>query len=235
MSVTEVRPLTDQHKDRSEHGAQDHDDVAGRPAEESARGGDHAAAATPDSDRDAAAAPDGPASGAAGAAAGDAGDEERSAAELQAALDAAERAAEEYLDHLRRERAEFENFRKRSTRERMEALDRGAENLIGNLLGVLDNFGYTLDAARQSPDDQLAKGVEMVHAELVKILTDAGLEEIPGVGQPFDPEVHEALMQVEAAEELGEEVDDPVAVEVLRPGYRFKGRVLRPAAVKVAR
>jgi molecular chaperone GrpE len=166
---------------------------------------------------------------------GDGGDEERSAAELQEALDAAERAAEEYLDHLRRERAEFENFRKRSTRERMEALDRGAENLIANLLGVLDNFGYTLDAAQQSPDDQLAKGVEMVHAELVKVLTDAGLEDIPGVGQPFDPEVHEAMMQVDAATELGEEVDDPVVVETLRPGYRFKGRVLRPAAVKVAR
>jgi molecular chaperone GrpE len=163
------------------------------------------------------------------------GFDDRSAEELQAALDDAERAAEEYLDHLRRERAEFENFRRRSTKERMEALDRGAENLIGNLLGVLDNFGYTLEAARESADDRLGKGVEMVHTELMKVLIDAGLEEIPGVGQPFDPAVHEAMMQVEAVDELGEEVEDPVVVEILRPGYRFKGRVLRPAAVKVAR
>jgi molecular chaperone GrpE len=116
-----------------------------------------------------------------------------------------------------------------------EALDRGAENLTANLLGVLDNFGYTLDAAKQSEDDPLAKGVEMVHTELMKVLTDAGLEEIPGVGQPFDPTVHEAMMQVEASTELGEEVEEPVVVEVLRPGYRFKKRLLRPAAVKVAR
>ena len=173
---------------------------------------------------------------AAEAEAGDAvTDEERSAEELRAALDDAERAAEEYLDHLRRERAEFENFRKRTTKERMEALDRGAESLIANLLGVLDNFGYTLDAARASEDDQLAKGVEMVHAELIKVLTDAGLEEVPGVGQPFDPAVHEAMLQVDAEEELGEASDEPVVVEVLRAGYRFKGRVLRPASVKVAR
>lgn len=171
----------------------------------------------------------------AGRADADGDDDARSAEELKAALDEAERAASEYLDHLRRERAEFENFRKRSTRERMEALDKGAESLVTNLLGVLDNFGYTLDAAKHSEDDQLVKGVEMVHAELMKVLTDAGLEEIPGVGQPFDPEVHEAMMQVEAAAELGEEVDEPVVVEVLRPGYRFKRRVLRPAAVKVAR
>lgn len=171
----------------------------------------------------------------AGRADADGDGDARSAEELKAALDEAERAASEYLDHLRRERAEFENFRKRSTRERMEALDKGAESLITNLLGVLDNFGYTFDAAKHSEDDQLVKGVEMVHAELMKVLTDAGLEEIPGVGQPFDPEVHEAMMQVEAADELGEDVDEPVVVEVLRPGYRFKRRVLRPAAVKVAR
>jgi molecular chaperone GrpE len=160
---------------------------------------------------------------------------ERSAEELAAALGEAERAAEEYLDHLRRERAEFENFRRRTTKERMEALDRGAEQVLANLLGVLDNFGYTLQAARASADDQLGKGVEMVHGELMKVLTDAGLEEVPGTGSEFDPVVHEAMLQVDAAEELAEPVDHPVVVEVLRPGYRFKGRLLRPASVKVAR
>lgn len=177
-----------------------------------------------------------PPAGAPGAEPDDAGDaDERTAGELRYALDEAERAAEEYLDHLRRERAEFENFRRRTTKERMEALDRGAEQVLANLLGVLDHFGYTLQAARDSSDDQLGKGVEMVHSDLMKVLTEAGLEEVPGEGATFDPTVHEAMLQVDAAEVLGEEVSDTVVIEVLRPGYRYKGRLLRPASVKVAR
>ena len=144
----------------------------------------------------------------------------------------AQRERDEYLDHLRRERAEFENFRKRANRERMDALDRGAQQVVGSLLGVLDNFGFALTAARAAdPDNQLAKGVEMVHTELLNVLRTAGLEEVEGVGAAFDPLHHEAMMQVEAEEP----VDEPTVVEVLRPGYRFKGRVLRPASVKVAK
>lgn len=158
-------------------------------------------------------------------------DDPRTPEELRAALVEAERARDQYLDFLRRERAEFENFRKRTTRERMDALDRGAEQLVANLLGVLDNFGFALEAAENSDDDQLAKGVQMVHNEFLATLQAAGLEEVAGAGAPFDPEVHEAMLQVEADEPL----DEPIVVEVLRPGYRFKRRVLRPASVKVAR
>ncbi|HEX6256341.1 MAG TPA: nucleotide exchange factor GrpE [Euzebyales bacterium] len=134
-----------------------------------------------------------------------------------------------YLDHLRRERAEFENFRRRSQRERTQARDRGAEALISQLLGVLDNFGYVLEAAKDS-DDAVAKGVRMVHGELREILERAGLEDVPGVDAPFDPTWHDAVMQVE-----GETTDDgePKVAQVLRSGYRFKGRVLRPASVAV--
>lgn len=161
--------------------------------------------------------------------------DERPREELAAALAAAERERDEYLDHLQRSRAEFENYRKRTTRELMEALDRGAEALCADLLGVLDSFGFALEAADRSEDDGLAKGVRLLHEQLVDVLVRAGLEEIPGEGRPFDPTVHEAMLQVDAEEALGEAVDDPVVVEVLRPGYRFKSRVLRPAQVKVAR
>jgi molecular chaperone GrpE len=147
----------------------------------------------------------------------------------------AERERDEYLDALRRERAEFENFRKRTVKERMDALDRGAEQLAAGLLTVLDSFGLALDAAAKSSDEQLAKGVELVYAQFVTALEQAGLAGVEGVGAAFDPSVHEALLQVEAAEALGRDVDEPEVVEVLRRGYRFKGRVLRPAAVKVAR
>lgn len=148
---------------------------------------------------------------------------------------AAEAERDEYLDLLRRERAEFENFRKRANKEQAEALDRGAEQVCSDLLLVLDNYGYTLQAAEASTDDQLAKGVEMVHRQLVETLERVGLEAVPGEGAVFDPTIHEAVAQVDAETELGEAVDEPVVVEVMRPGYRFKERLLRPAAVKVAK
>jgi molecular chaperone GrpE len=149
--------------------------------------------------------------------------------EASAKLEAVTRERDTYLDHLRRERAEFENYRRRSTRERAEALDRGAETLISQMLGVLDNFGYVLEAAKDH-DDAVAKGVRMVHDELRDVLARAGLEDVPGVGAPFDPTWHDAVMQVE-----GETTADgqPVVAQVLRTGYRFKGRVLRPASVAV--
>lgn len=145
------------------------------------------------------------------------------------ALDIATRERDTYLDHLRRERAEFENYRRRSTRERTEAFDRGAEALISQMLGVLDNFGYVLEAAKDH-DDAVAKGVRMVYTELRDVLGRAGLEDVPGVGAPFDPTWHDAVMQVEG--ETTQE-GEPVVAQVLRTGYRFKGRVLRPASVAV--
>jgi molecular chaperone GrpE len=149
---------------------------------------------------------------------------------LAEALIEAQQERDRYLDHLRRERAEFENFRKRANRERMEAVDRGAENLISQMLGVLEDFDRVLDAAEKSEDTQLAKGVAMVQASLRGVLDEAGLAEVPGAGALFDPNVHEAMMQVEP----DEPVEQPVVAEVLRRGYQFKGRVLRPAAVSVA-
>lgn len=149
---------------------------------------------------------------------------------LRTALAEAERQRDEYLDHLRRERAEFDNFRKRNARERLEAMDRGVQSLLTELLGVLDNFGHVLAAAEDSEDQALAKGAAMVHDELVGVLQRFGLEDVPGEGSVFDPQWHEAMMQVAAEEET----EEPTVAQVLRSGYRFKGRVLRPASVSVA-
>lgn len=159
--------------------------------------------------------------------------EERGADELRAALAGAERERDAYLDQAQRNRAEYLNLKRRSEEQLAGALDRGAERLLGQLLGVLDNLGYVVDAAEADGTDaaQLAKGIQMVSAELFAVLESAGLEPIPGVGAAFDPQVHEALL----SEESPEPVDEPVVTEVLRRGYRFKGRTLRPASVKVAR
>jgi molecular chaperone GrpE len=153
--------------------------------------------------------------------------------DVSALLQAAQRERDTYLDHLRRERAEFENYRRRSLRERTEALDRGAEALITQMLGVLDNFGYVLEAAKEA-DDAVARGVRMVHDELRDVLTKAGLADVPGVGSTFDPTWHDAVMQVEGEPADGASSDgEPTVAQVLRNGYRFKGRVLRPASVAV--
>jgi molecular chaperone GrpE len=158
-------------------------------------------------------------------------DEERTLEELHSALEEAERLRDDYLDQAQRGRAEYQNLKRRTDEALAAALDRGAERLLSQLFGVLDNFGYVVDAISEDDEAQLAKGVRMVYSELYSALEGAGLQPIPGVGAPFDPEVHEALLSEESPDPL----DEPVVIEVLRPGYRFKGRTLRPAAVKVLR
>ncbi|MBM3658028.1 MAG: nucleotide exchange factor GrpE [Actinobacteria bacterium] len=125
-----------------------------------------------------------------------------------------------------RVQADFENYKKRVQRDQAEASDRGASLLVEQLLPVLDNFDLAL-LNLDDADDKVRKGVELVYADFVAVLERAGLERIPTDGQPFDPEVHEAVLH-----EPGD--GDPTVVETMRSGYRLKGRVLRPAMVKVS-
>lgn len=125
-----------------------------------------------------------------------------------------------------RVQADFENYKKRVQRDQAEVSERGAALLVEQLLPVLDNFDLALLNLDEA-DDKVRKGVELVYADFVAVLERAGLERIPTDGQPFDPEVHEAVLH-----EPGE--GDPTVVETMRSGYRLKGRVLRPAMVKVS-
>jgi molecular chaperone GrpE len=136
----------------------------------------------------------------------------------------------QYREHLQRLQAEFENYRKRVLREQTQAVDLAARPVILRLLEVLDDFDLALMHAQDRPDfDRFLHGVELVYAKLVDTLRAEGLERIDAQGKPFDPELHEALMQ------SGEGDGDPVVADVLRPGYTLKGRVLRPAGVRVER
>jgi molecular chaperone GrpE len=138
--------------------------------------------------------------------------------------------AAQYREHLQRLQAEFENYRKRVLREQTQAVDLAARPVIARLLEVLDDFALALMHAQDRPDyDRFLHGVELVYAKLVDTLRAEGLERIEAQGKPFDPELHEALMQ------SGEGDGDPVVADVLRPGYTLKGRVLRPAGVRVER
>jgi molecular chaperone GrpE len=126
-----------------------------------------------------------------------------------------------------RVQADFENYRKRVLREQTGIVERATEGLVESLLPVLDSFELALDTLEDA-DDKVRKGVELVYAELLGVLERAGLERIETDGKPFDPNVHDAVLQ-----EDGD--GDPMVSETMRTGYRMKGRVVRPAMVKVTR
>jgi molecular chaperone GrpE len=148
-------------------------------------------------------------------------------------LDHARAEAAEYREHLQRLQAEFDNFRKRTLREQTHALDRAAEPLVRRLLEVLDEFDLALMAADRTPDlQQFLRGVELVYAKLQDILEAEGLQRIDALGKPFDPEFHEALMHSDDAEGEGAG-GEPIVADVFRQGYTLKGKVLRPAGVRV--
>jgi molecular chaperone GrpE len=136
-------------------------------------------------------------------------------------------AADSYLEDLQRVAADFENFRKRATREREETVVRAAQRVVQALLPVLDSFDQALAHQAQTPgEEKVLAGVRGTFHQLMDVLSKEGLDIIPTVGEDFDPEVHEAV--------AGGGDGDLMVGQELRRGYTLKGRVLRPAMVVVA-
>lgn len=129
---------------------------------------------------------------------------------------------EEYLLLSQQLRADFENYKKRMLKQQTEHVERAAGVLVEKLLPVLDNFDLALAHGEG--------GVEAVYRSLMAVLEAEGLEKLDPVGKPFDPNEHEAVVHEPAD---GEGEAGPSVIEVLRPGYRWKGRLLRAAMVKV--
>jgi molecular chaperone GrpE len=148
---------------------------------------------------------------------------------LREALEAKTREVEAQQDRYLRTVAEFDNVRKRSAREREEYTRYANESLLRDILPVLDNLDRALQAARSEPATSLTTGVELIQRELLRILEKFGLTAFTSVGQPFDPERHEAIARVPSTDLP----DMTVAGETAR-GYLLHGRVLRPAMVTVA-
>ena len=152
-------------------------------------------------------------------------------AAIAADLAKAKAEAESYLDDLRRLQADFDNYRKRTLREQTARAASASQALVTRLLPVLDNFELAVSAAEQSRDfDRMLKGVEMVFGELREVLQSEGLVTIEAEGKPFDPERHEAVVAVEQ-----EDSEPGTVVDIVRAGYELRGKVLRPAMVKVAK
>jgi molecular chaperone GrpE len=151
-------------------------------------------------------------------------------AQIEADLNALLYERDSALDAARRVQADFENYRKRVLREQTALVARAAEGLVEQLLPVLDSFELAVvNLEGDDVDiDKVRKGVELVFAEFLAVMEKAGLEKIESHGVAFDPNEHEAVMQDDGDGE-------PVVSDVLRTGWKLKGRVLRPAMVKVSR
>lgn len=138
---------------------------------------------------------------------------------------------ERFRDLALRSQADFDNFRKRSAREREEAVKYANATLLERLIPILDNFELGLGAARQSAESSpILAGMEMVAKQISDFLTDSGVQPIDAVGQKFDPNIHEALAQEESAE-----VEEGHVIRQLRRGFKLKDRLIRPANVVVSK
>ncbi len=138
---------------------------------------------------------------------------------------AAEKA--ELQERLLRARAEFENARRRTERERLDFLQFAAMDMVRDILPILDDFERALKV--DTADRDYAKGVELIYQRMADTLKKLGLEPIETAGQKFDPNLHQAVERVQT-----EEAEDQAILGEFQRGYNFKGKLLRPAMVRVA-
>jgi molecular chaperone GrpE len=145
---------------------------------------------------------------------------------LHKKIEELQQANEEYLQSYRRLRADFDNYKRRTRQEMLQAADNGKEELLVQLLPVLDNLERALTATGEP--DKWRSGVEMIFRQFLGVLLEAGLKPIPAVGEMFDPNLHEALMR-----EPSEQPENTI-VEEIKKGYLFGEKTIRPSLVKVA-
>ncbi len=159
--------------------------------------------------------------------------EETEAVEETAELDAEKLAVElaELNQRFLRVAADFENYKRRTVQEKEDLTKYSNAKMMGELLPVLDAFQLALKNPGESQEAQnVIKGVEMLYRQIMQVLEHAGMSKIEAVGQPFNPNLHEAIMQVD-----DDSVPEDTVVEELRAGYVLNERVIRPSMVKVSR
>ena len=182
-----------------------------------------------DEAEDAAASAAGPEAGESGADAQENGEEKTSRRffKKKDKKDKKDEKIEELTDRVTRQMAEFENFRKRSEKEKSAMYGIGARDVIEKILPVVDNFERGLDSADLS--DSFAEGMDKIYKQLTQALTDLGVTPIECVGKEFDPNFHNAVMHVD-----DEEAGENIVVEEFQKGYLYKDAVVRHSMVKVA-
>jgi len=137
------------------------------------------------------------------------------------------------LDDLRqtllRRQADFENYRKRIEKERLEESKRATARVVEALIPIVDSFEHALAAHREAEYESYRKGFEIIYKQMLDNLAKLGVERIEPTGQPFDPHQHQAVDRAES-----KDAPDGTVLQVFQAGYLFNGRVLRPAMVRVA-
>jgi molecular chaperone GrpE len=134
----------------------------------------------------------------------------------------------ELTDRLQRTMADFDNFRKRTEKERGSMRDYGVSTTAEKLLPVLDNFERAMSVSH-NPDDSFATGVQMILKQFSNAFDELGVSEIPALDESFNPEVHFAVSHID-----DERYEDNKVIEVLQRGYKYKDKVIRPSMVRVA-
>lgn len=155
------------------------------------------------------------------------GESTPSVAELTAERDRLAKEKTELLDLLMRRQAEFENYRRRMERERSELFEFASMDTVKALLPILDNFERALKV--ETADKEYARGMELIYQSLFEALKKLGLEPLSTEGTLFNPHIHHAVEMVDTSEH-----PDQTILEEYQRGYKFKGRLLRPAMLKVA-
>jgi molecular chaperone GrpE len=157
------------------------------------------------------------------------GDPQSAVATAESELEKLRVERNDLFDRLARLQAEFDNYRKRAAKENADFRDFAVSDAARALLPVIDSFTLALKNSAAKPED-LRKGVELIFKQLQDVLQKLNVERVPAQGEPFDPRVHEAIEMVET-----DAAPDHHVLEELQPGYRIKGRLLRPAMVRVAK
>ncbi|MED0674821.1 nucleotide exchange factor GrpE [Aneurinibacillus thermoaerophilus] len=150
--------------------------------------------------------------------------------ELQAQIQQLQAEKDELYNKYLRAQADLQNFRIRVNREKEQMMKYQSQRVIEALLPVVDNFERAIAASKDAKDaSALAEGIEMVFRQLQQVLEQEGVTTVPGVGEPFDPNMHQAVMQEES-----DEYESGIIIEEFQKGYKLKDRVIRPSMVKVS-
>lgn len=135
-----------------------------------------------------------------------------------------------YVDKLQRTMAEYDNFRKRTIKEKTQIYENGAKEVLEKLLPVIDNFERAISSIKEDEKNTaLAQGVDLIYKQLINMLNEAGAKEIEAVGVEFDPNLHHAV-----AHEVNDAYGENEVIEVLQKGYLYQDRVIRHSMVRVA-
>ncbi|MBR4110143.1 MAG: nucleotide exchange factor GrpE [Clostridia bacterium] len=152
---------------------------------------------------------------------------EKTVDELEAEIEKLKKENDKYYEHLQRTAAEFDNYKKRVSKEKENIYQLAVGDVVAKYITVVDSLEKGVNV--QGMDESMKEGINLIYRQILDVMNSLNVEVIPTVNEKFNPEFHDAVMHIES-----EEYDEQTVVEELKRGYKIKDRVIRPAMVKVA-